>query len=354
MSTYDDKTKGISESNGRFILPVFKSCNEATFKASYIVASNVKCNGKITALFDLTVLGNLEAAELDVKGRFICTGRCEVSGAVIVQNDIWAEDIRAECIETHDRIIAQEIDAGTVRADGNIVVGKILAVEKLAQSAKNILCGETAYGAGKVIANAVITGEPIDLDEGEEAVVAPYSYAPTAAARVSAAAAAVDLISQGKTDFAPTGNWDAYLYLLAKSAVCEEDKLMFKRWSGILSEVESLTRKGVERCRNVGLLIWVLEIANSDYFVDWSLKDSLLAVLNRHFAKLVQSDKSSVVCSIKSYGEWLQALELLHRFGESMDNAVYDVAFELLVSNLGLKAKFVSERLNEKGWKAHV
>lgn len=353
MSTYDDKTKGIIESKGRFILPVFKPCDEATFKASYIVASNVKCNGKITALFDLTVLGNLEAAELDVKGRFICTGKCAVSGAVIVQNDIWAEDIRADSIETHDRIIVQEIDAGTVNADGNIVAGKILAVEKLAHSAKNILCGETVYGSGKVAANAVITGEPIDLDEGAEAVIAPYSYAPTAVAPVSAAASAVDLISQGTTEFAPKGNWAAYLDLLAKSAVYEEDKLKFERWSGILSEAESLIRKGIERCKNVGLLIWVVEIASSDYFVDWSMTGSLLAALNRHFAKLVQSDKSSVVCSIKSYGEWLQALKVLHQFAESMDNAVYDVAFELLVSNLGLKAKFVSERLNEKGWKAH-
>lgn len=353
MSTYDDKTQGISESNGRFILPEFKPCDEATFKASYIVASNVECNGKITALFDLTVLGNLEAAELDVKGRFICIGKCEVSGAVIVQNDIWAEDIRADSIETHDRIVAQEIDVGTVNADGNIVAGKILAVEKLAQSAKNILCGETAYGSGKVAANAVITGEPIDLDEGAEAVIAPYSYAPTAVSPVSAEASGVYLISQRTTEFASTGNWVAYLDLLAKSAVCEEDKLKFERWSGILWEAESITRKGIECYKNVGLLIWVVEIANSDYFVDWSVTGSLLAALNRHFAKLVQSDKSSVVCSIKSYGEWLQALKVLHQFAKSMDNAVYDVAFELLVSNLGLKAKFVSERLNEKGWKAH-
>lgn len=353
MSTYDDKTKGTVDSNGRFILPVFKPCDEATFKASYIVASNVKCNGKITALFDLTVLGNLEAAELDVKGRFICTGRCEVSGAVIVQNDIWAEDIRADSIETYDRIMAQEIDSGTIVTAGNIVVGKILAVEKLAQSAKNILCGETAYGSGKVTANAVITGEPIDLDEGEEAVVTPFSYTSTDVAPVIAAASGVDLVFEGAAKYAPISNWAAYLDLLAKSAVCEEDKSKFKRWSGILSEAESLTRKGIERCKNVGLLIWVVEIANSDYFVDWSVTGSLLAALNIHFAKLVQSDKSSVVCSIKSYGEWLQALEVLHRFGESMDNEVYDVAFDLLVSNLGLKAKFVSERLNEKGWKAH-
>ncbi len=354
MRTYDDKTKGISESNGRFILPVFTPCDEAIFKASYIIASNIKCNGKITALFDMTVLGNLEAAELEVKGRFICTGKCEVSGAIIVQNDIWVEDIRAKSIETHDRIIAQEIGTSTLNADGNIIVGKILAVEKLAKSAKNILCGETAYGAGEVAANVVITGEPIDLDKGLEAVIANrYLHAPTTTASASTVVPTVDIISQKTTELIKTGNWFAYLELLTKSAICEEDMLKFKRWSEILSEADNIIRNGIDRCKNVGILIWVTEIAKSNYFVDWSTTDMLFDALNIHFAKLVQSDKSNITCLIKNFREWLQALYVLNRFGKSMDTAVRDLAFELIYSNLGLKAKFVSDRLNEKRWTVH-
>lgn len=353
ISIFDDKIKGIIESNDRLILPKFKYCSEAIFKASYIVASDVKCEGKITALFDLTVLGNIEASDLEVKGRFVCTGRCDIRGTVIVQNDIWVEDIQAGSIETRDKIVAQEIDVGTVKADGNIVVGKILAVEKLAQSAMNILCGETAYGSGKVAAHAVITGEPIDLDEGEEAVIAPYSYTPTTADTVCTVAAEVDLIAQRNALFASSENWPAYLDLLDKSAFCEEDKSRFKRWCGTLSEAEIFTRHETEHYNNLALLIWVIEIANSYYFKDWLFTSSLLTDLNKYFAKLVRRDKSKVICSIKNYREWLQALEVLRIYGESMDKMVYNVAFELIVSNLGLKAKFVSERLDEKGWKAN-
>ena len=133
MTTFDDKTKGTIESGRRFILPTFNQCDEATFKASYIVTSDVKCDGKITALFDLIVLGSIEAAELDVKGRFICLGKCDVSGTILVQNEIWVNDVRAKNIETNDRIFAQEIDVETIIANGSIVVGKILAVEKLAK-----------------------------------------------------------------------------------------------------------------------------------------------------------------------------------------------------------------------------
>jgi hypothetical protein len=351
MSIYDDKTKGINETNGRFILPVFKHCDEAIFKASYIVASDVKCDGKITALFDLTIIGNLEAAELDVKGRFICTGRCEVSGTISVQYDIWAEDIRADNIEAHDRILAQELDISTISADGNIVVGKILAVEKLAQSAKNIICGETAYGSGKISANTVITGEPIDLDEGEESLVAPHLYAPIATSSASTTAV-IETTVLKTISHNPKGNLGNYLDSLVKAAVCEEDESKFKRWKVIISEVEKLNRIGFDDYKNIGLLIWVLEIANSEYFMDWPVTKTLLEVLNRHFIKLVQKEKSSIIFRIDSYNEWLKALELLHRYGETLDNAVYDVAFELIVSSLGLKAKFVNERLNEKGWKA--
>jgi hypothetical protein len=352
MITYDNKTKGITELDGRFILPEFKTCNEATFKASYIIASNVKCSGKITALFDLTVIGNLQADELDVKGRFICTGRCEVRGAVIVQNDIWAEEIRAESIQSHDRIIAQDIDIGTVYADGNIVAGKILAVEKLALSKKKILCGETVYGAGKIAANEIITGEPIDLDEGKEAVIDPYTYVPI---HIQQREHVKDnLILPTVIELQRTNNWTAYIELLVNLAESDDDQIKFKLWGEVLYAAERIISSQIDNYKDVALLIWILEIANSYHFANWPITNSLLSRFDRHFSNMIQRDKSNIVCIINNYGEWLHALEILNRFGELLDNDVNNLAFELLVSNLGLKAKFVTERLSEKGWKSNV
>ena len=67
MTTYDDKSKNIIASGDCFILSQCKEYDDVTFKASYVVVSNIKCHGKITALFDLAVLGDVEAAEIDVK-----------------------------------------------------------------------------------------------------------------------------------------------------------------------------------------------------------------------------------------------------------------------------------------------
>ena len=77
MAVYDDKTSGIIKAGDRdncFIISNVKSRTEAIFKASYIVASSMRVSGKITALFDLIVLGDVEADDIEVKGKFICMG----------------------------------------------------------------------------------------------------------------------------------------------------------------------------------------------------------------------------------------------------------------------------------------
>lgn len=349
MTTYDDKTKGAIASGRRFILPSFKQCDEATFKASYIVASDIKCDGKITALFDLIVMGTIEASEVDVKGRFVCLGKCDVSGAILVQNEIWANDIRAKSIETNDRIYAQEIDAETITAEGSIVVGKILAVEKIAKSEKIILCGETAYGAGKVAANTIITGEPLDLDDGEEAVILPSIYKPSTTHTQSAAyidtSEPIDLVAYGEKKYASLGNFRGYLDYLISVTCDDESKDRYSHWKSVLEEAESVYQSGIGAYRNITLLIWLTEITMSSFFKNWDKITDLFDAFEKHFKYLVEGSGDSITCSIESYGDWLEALSILSRLGALIDSNVSRTAFEMVVSNLGLKAKFVSDRL---------
>ncbi|MFT9055622.1 MAG: hypothetical protein ABF449_03205 [Ethanoligenens sp.] len=359
MTTYDDKTKGIVSSDGRFILPLCKEYDDLTFKASFIVIPSIKCKGKITALFDLIVLGDVEAKEIDVKGRFVCLGKCSINGSVVVQNEIWANDLRASNIESHDRIVAQEIDGDTIIADGSIVVGKILAVEKLAKSDKNIICGETAYGAGKIAANSVITGEPIDLDNGEDAVESPNLYRPVVTQSqptqaVSTSTEPIDLIAHGESEYAPSVDFTGYFDFLISTVYDDELKAKFARWKEVLIGAETIIQSGISKYTNIAVFIWLVEIAFSDYFKNWDAVADIFISFENHFKVLVARDKEAIGCAIDSYDKWLEALSILSRFGALIDRTVYGVAFELVVSNLGLKAKFVSERLHEKGWEAHA
>jgi hypothetical protein len=427
MATYDDKTPGIIESNGYFILPALDDNTDATFKASYIIASNFECSGKITALFNLIVLGNLKAAELDVKGRFICTGKCEVEGSIVVQNDIWVEDLRAKTIESHDRILVQEIDAEIIKADGNIIVGKILAVEELASSTQNILCGETAYGAGRISANTIITGEPLDLDDGKEALVEAFLYKPFNKNSAVAGKSEIDLVKRGLNEFAASNEYGRYIELLKSLKVDEVEKLKLDEWYSNLNEIGTVVKTGISSLRSIDVLIWITEIANSAYFKEWNKVTEWHEICRKHFEQLVSGEdtnfsnipakrltqgnivshnrygkgivvkisdneekasirfleensikefalpvalphfeiigntnmsveisncniETSIKCKIDSYSKWLRALEVLRRYESSFNKEVYKIAFDLIVSNLGLKTKFVSDRLNEKGW----
>ena len=110
MAVYDDKTPGIIKSGNYSIISSVKSRTEAVFKASYIVASGIQVEGKITALFDLIVIGDVVAHDIDVKGKFVCIGNCQVGNSVTVQDKLFVKEIRAKSIEVHDDITAQEID----------------------------------------------------------------------------------------------------------------------------------------------------------------------------------------------------------------------------------------------------
>ena len=360
MTTYDDKTKGIFASGGRFVLPLCNENDDVTFRASYIVVPGIKCKGKITALFDLIVLGDIEANEIDVKGRFVCLGKCTVSGSIVVQNEIWVNDLRAlRCIESHDKIVAQEIEANTIFAEGSIVVGRLLAVDKIAKSNKKILCGETAHGTGKVAANTIITGEPLDLDDGVNAVVSPNYYQPVTPQSQPTQSIIVspelkDLIARGESEYAPSGDSIGYLDFLTSSVYDGESKAKFAHWKEVLSKTEAIKQNGISRYLDIAIIIWLADIVGSDYFKNWVSVNRSFNLIQNHFKSLIEKDRNAVGCVINTFENWLRALLILNRFRELVDRTVWGIAFELVVSNLGLKAKFVTERLDEKGWESYA
>ena len=176
---YDDKHKDVVVSGKKLIVPATIKESELVFKASFYIVGDVYCDGKIIALFDLTVLGNIYAEELDVKGSLVCTGKCNVKTMISVQNGIWVEDLVTDHLICHDNCMAQGLNATDVRVDGNIIIGKAFGIEGSAQCDQKIICGETVYGAGRVAADMVILGEPIDLDGGSDALFSPNTYTAT-------------------------------------------------------------------------------------------------------------------------------------------------------------------------------
>ncbi|MBZ4670323.1 MAG: hypothetical protein JG769_627 [Oscillospiraceae bacterium] len=356
MITYDDKTEGVFTSGERFIVPHSIDSDDLIFKASYIVESNIKCKGKITALFDLIVVGDVEAYEIDVKGRFICIGKCKAN-TITVYGEIWAEEIIAINIETNSRITAQEIKAKTIIAESNILVSHTIEIDNTAESNKAIICGETVFGAGVLCSPVLFTGEPLDLDNGEEAVIIKDSTQKSEESnhitdKLIGTGTEANLIQIGEKSFKQENDFCGYLDLVISSAHDDEEREKFKRWKAVLQEVE-LSCHSLDKCKNIVQLIWLSEIANSDHFRNWSKVDEMFIMLDQHFTNLLYSNSDSIICTVNNYSELLMALNILHNYGDILSEELYDWIFEQLISNLGLKPEFIYKRLKEKGWATH-
>lgn len=419
MAVYDDKTSGIIKAGDRdncFIISNVKSRTEAVFKASYIVASSMRISGKITALFDLIVLGDVEADDIEVKGKFICMGDCTVENSIIVQDKMFAKQVKAKNIEVHDQITAQEIDVDVIKADGNIIVGQTLATEELAFSEQNILCGETAYGAGKISANSIITVEELDMDDGVDAVVNPNI-----------------IVFEGQNvksgfDFGKKhidkNDYEAYFSDLWVDC---DDVMQYNivRWRRALSEVEKIVKRKELECFDLGLLLTLTEINFSSYFKGWDTISQWWNSLFKHFNSIANGEGLGVEKKISmadftinqrvrhdkygtgkvtgtrkasgetmadimfdggktisfkldiaikffslekeskytpeelkeklfiapiEYGEWLAFLSIMEMYDHMYSPNLNKILNDLLYSKIGLKTKFIEERIKDNGW----
>ena len=291
MITYDDKSQGaisVGKKNNSFIIGNIEDNGEVVFKASYIVASDLTVTGKIIALFDLIVLGDVKAYNIDVKGKFVCLGNCNVEESLIVNGKIIAQDIKAKIVESHEQVVAQKIDVKTIKTEGNILVGQILAIEDLAYSEQNILCGETAYGAGRISASCITTVEELDLDKGIDAVVNPNKISFDKKNSLSSFDFGREYIA--KNDF------NAYLKEL-KDTTDQQLLNSLKRWQNALNQTAELFKDREPKhldCYDLGLLLTLTEISQSIYFKGWTKIQDWNSRIQSHFERLISADSSDI------------------------------------------------------------
>ena len=415
MAIYDDKTQGIIKSGNYFFINAIKSRTEAIFKASYIVGSSLHIDGKITASFDLIIVGDVEAEDIDIKG---CLGNCDVQNSITVQGKIFGKNIRAKDIEAHDEITANEIVTDVINADGNIIIGQTLAVEELAKSGQKIICGETAYGAGKISAQEIITGEELDMDDGMKSVVDIPN-------RIYLGDTNENQRAKLCKKYAIRNDYNTYLNELHKN---EDDKILLgalSRWRKTLDTVSGIIKQNKFICYDIGLLLSLIELSNSSYLSGWERLAQWQQLFIDKFKKMANKEELEIPKSLtldnlfvnqkvrnttygtgviktlskagivkatvafdsgktvefimdiaiknfslaeddvlspdeifnmlfikpQSYGEWLSYLNVLKTHGDKLNKNLYNLSMDLIYSSIGIKAKFIMDRLNENGWK---
>ncbi|MDE6284392.1 MAG: polymer-forming cytoskeletal protein [Bacilli bacterium] len=411
IQIYDDKTQGIIKSGNRFFINTIKSRTEAVFRASYVVGSNLYIDGKITASFDLIVLGDVYAQDIDIKGVFICLGNCKVENSITVQGKMFVKNIKAKNIEIHDELMAQSIDVDVLLVEGNVIVGKTLAVEISAESGLKILCGETAYGAGTLAAREIITGEELDMDDGKKSIMEPR--------RISPSELQENAIETFEKKLIYKNDYNSYLNKLQNNDTVSQETIW--RWKKTLNEVSQIVRQDKFVCYDLGVLLSLVEISNSCYFNGWekiaqweqlfiekfnkmankqelevpvnmSWKDFVVGQRIKHktYGKgtIKEVDNSSAIkakvefdsgkivnfqisiamqfCSLvddsvlspdeilrllfikpKEYGEWISYLNILNIYGDKLSKNLCNVIMNLLYFVVGLQSKTIIDIFDE-------
>lgn len=279
MVFYDDKVAGVTNNKGNLSIDAVQANEDITFKASFVVTGDLSCAGKVTGLFDLIVLGNVYAKEIDVKGRFVCLGECVIEDSVVVQYDIYANTMRAESVVGREQIVAGSMDVGTVSSEGNIIVSKVLSVNNRAETQQKILCGETAYGSGAIAAACVLTGEPLDMDDGDEIETPPCKYESKGTAYQQNSA-------PEKNPFIQGNDFKEYIYSCLIPAE-ESKKATFERYLEVLKKVEMFASTQFTGVKDAALLLSMIELSNSPYFSDWETIRQWTQEFRDYFSELI-------------------------------------------------------------------
>lgn len=306
MIFYDDKVVGVTNSNGNLSISEVCADEDVIFKASFVVTGDLSCDGKVTGLFDLIVLGNVKAKEIDVKGRFVCLGECEIEESVLVQYDIYANSMKAESIVGREQIIAGSIDVGTISSEGSIIVGKVLSVNERAETQQNIICGETAYGSGSLAANCVITGDPLDMDDGDAIETPPCKYEPKSQTPQQQQVALIPAISPYVKD----NDYTNYIrdYLVKTE---EGKKEIFDNYNKVLKAVETMVPTKFAGTKDAALLLMMIELSNSKYFVGWEAIQQWTQEFRDYFRELIV-EKSFDISNLKPIYELRTGMSVWH------------------------------------------
>ena len=163
-----------------------------------------------------------------------------------------------------------------------------MAIEDLAYSEQNILCGETAYGAGRISASCITTVEELDLDKGIDAVVNPNKISFDKKNSLSSFDFGREYIA--KNDF------NAYLKEL-KDTTDQQLLNSLKRWQNALNQTAELFKDREPKhldCYDLGLLLTLTEISQSIYFKGWTKIQDWNSRIQSHFERLSSADSSDI------------------------------------------------------------
>ena len=335
--------------------------DEIVFKASSIILGDTISKGNIIANFDLTVLGDLKAQEISVKGKLICYGN--IDAVKVTADETIATKIVVKDIVSREGILAQELSADNISSQGQILVKKDITVEELVETDGTIVCGDGFYAYyGKVKAKTVMAVDNLEIQEGayestDEPIVLKRDDSIAQGGSIENYAVWKSSITNEIEKVAGKGDFVA----LAQELDAHKDVDFLEIYRSSLSV---LKKSQIRQIENGGMekidLLQFLRLHK--VFCDWrgavqfrNSFDVYCASLDVLRKALVSKNFDNVaLCVMNSYSEFIEVITIIQKHGSKIADgnalliAIIDKVYQ---SALGITATFLSKKFDEKGWR---
>ena len=145
------------------LVETVQSNKKLIYNESYAVVGALLKVPSIYACYDLTVIGDVDSEDIEVKGTLFVKGnikckRLSCSKAVICDGDITFEELSAE------NVIANSIIGGTLFCYGNVIVRGTLDIGAKLITDKSVLAGEGIIGSGDFKAQNAVAAEYFEFE----------------------------------------------------------------------------------------------------------------------------------------------------------------------------------------------
>lgn len=143
---------------GKNILEAFETDDIVIFNESYTIIGEETSAKKISATYDLTVIGNINVDELEVNGELTVIGNITANKLTCANTLICQGDIDADSIYVGS-IIANSIKCVKFVCDGNALIKTTIDIDDSSRTEKTLVACEGIIGEGSFAALNAIANE---------------------------------------------------------------------------------------------------------------------------------------------------------------------------------------------------
>ena len=159
---------------GKNILEAFDSSGVAIFNESYTIIGEETTAKKISATYDLTVIGNLTVDEIHVNGDLTIIGNITAQKLICANSFVCRGNANIQDISVGS-IVAKNVKCDKFVCDGNALIETTIDINESSRTEKTMVAGEGIVGDGNFAAlNAIaceyfeffgdIEGKVLELD----------------------------------------------------------------------------------------------------------------------------------------------------------------------------------------------